>query len=279
MRREYYLHKRQNGIFYVEFISHENGKKLSARSTGEKGEIKARVKAELWKAQGIPTGRARKPRPIEEASGIEAVIRAMRRTGINPDDALRIVSTLKGMGLIDIAAVSNAGKGAVPFAEMVKKWRRYQAICRRACLRNTLPISRQKIFRMWGMRRPRRSGKCCRFERWFDRGGWGFHGYPVTRFLNGTKLDGSFSYSLNLFSAFFASSGLAGSIVYNGSASADKSGLIMVRFFSGMISMYPCNFFRNAAAVIFNLSWFVFFSCTPDHVVLCALQRLNYPQF
>jgi len=132
MRREYYLHKRQNGIFYVEFISHENGKKLSARSTGEKGEIKARVKAELWKAQGIPTGRARKPRPIEEASGIEAVIRAMRRTGINPDDALRIVSTLKGMGLIDIAAVSNAGKGAVPFAEMVKKWRRYQAICRRA---------------------------------------------------------------------------------------------------------------------------------------------------
>ena len=31
MRREYYLHKRKNGIFYVEYVNPENGKKLSAR--------------------------------------------------------------------------------------------------------------------------------------------------------------------------------------------------------------------------------------------------------
>jgi len=73
MRWEYYIHKRQNGIFYVEFVNLENGKKLSARSTGETDKVKAQVKAELWKIQGIPTGRMRKPRPIEEAAGIETV--------------------------------------------------------------------------------------------------------------------------------------------------------------------------------------------------------------
>jgi hypothetical protein len=41
MRREYYLHKRKNGIFYVEYINPENGKKLSARSTGETDQIRA----------------------------------------------------------------------------------------------------------------------------------------------------------------------------------------------------------------------------------------------
>ena len=50
MRREYYLHKRKNGFFYVEFINPKNGEKLSARSTGESDKIKAQVKAELENA-------------------------------------------------------------------------------------------------------------------------------------------------------------------------------------------------------------------------------------
>ena len=50
MRRDYYLHKRKNGIYYVEFIDKVSGKKLSARSTGETEPLKAQVKAELWKA-------------------------------------------------------------------------------------------------------------------------------------------------------------------------------------------------------------------------------------
>ena len=122
MRREYYLHKRKSGVFYVEFVNPENGKKLSARSTGETDEIKARVKAELWKAQGIHTGRIRKPRPIEEAAGIEAVLKAIRRAALDSDDALRVVSALKGMGLIDIAAVSNTGRGSVSFVRFLESF-------------------------------------------------------------------------------------------------------------------------------------------------------------
>ena len=119
-RRELYIHKRKNGIFYVEFINSENGKKLPARSTGETVRSKAEAKAEFWLLNGIPTGRTRMPRPLEEAAGIDSVIRTIRKSELNADDAMRIVSTLKSLGLIDIAAVKNTGQGAVPFADFLK---------------------------------------------------------------------------------------------------------------------------------------------------------------
>ena len=119
---EYYLHKRKTGIYYVEFIDKVSGLKLSARSTGETDRIKAQVKAELWLVNGVPTGRVKKPRPIEEAAGIEAVIRAIRKSELNSDDALRIVQTLKQLGLIDIAAVKNTGRGAVPFTDFLQSF-------------------------------------------------------------------------------------------------------------------------------------------------------------
>jgi integrase len=119
-RREYYLHKRRNGIFYVEYINPENGKKLSAKSTRETDPVKAQVKAELWKVNGIPAGGLKKPRSITEVAEIEAVIKLIRKSELNSDDALRIVSTLKSIGLIDIAAVKNTGRGAVPFVDFLK---------------------------------------------------------------------------------------------------------------------------------------------------------------
>ena len=87
MRRSYYLHKRKNGIFYVEFLNPENGKKLSARSTGELDQVKAQVKAELWLINGLPTGRTRKPRPMEEAIGIETLIRSIRKSELSDKEA------------------------------------------------------------------------------------------------------------------------------------------------------------------------------------------------
>ena len=122
MSRDYYIHKRQSGIYYVEFIDKVSGEKLSARSTGETDKIKAQVKAELWKTSGIPTGRLKKPRPVEEAAGIEAVIRVIGKSELNADDALRIVSKLKSMGLIDIAAVKNTGRGAAPFVPFLENF-------------------------------------------------------------------------------------------------------------------------------------------------------------
>ena len=89
-------------------------------STGESELLKAQVKAELWKVGGLPTGRARKPRPVEEAAGIESIISIIGKSEINADDALRIVAKLKNMGLIDISAVRNTGRGAVPFVRFLE---------------------------------------------------------------------------------------------------------------------------------------------------------------
>ena len=61
--REYYLHKRQNDIFYVEYINPEDGKKMSARSTGERTKSKpsyGKPKAYLPGGYGSPA-RLRRP--------------------------------------------------------------------------------------------------------------------------------------------------------------------------------------------------------------------------
>ena len=93
--RRYYLHTRYNGVFYVELIDPQTGTKLPARSTGTKNRDKALLRVAEWLKSGIPTGRTRKPRPLEAVAGIENILKAMRRTKLNSDDALRIVQALK----------------------------------------------------------------------------------------------------------------------------------------------------------------------------------------
>jgi len=122
MCRDYYLHKRRNGFYYVEYIDKVTGLKLSAKSTGETEKIKAQVIAEIWLIHGIPTGRMKKVRPIAEIAGIESVIKAIRKAELNSDDALKIVKTLKSMELIDIAAVKNTGAGTVIFIDYLKEF-------------------------------------------------------------------------------------------------------------------------------------------------------------
>jgi integrase len=120
MRRDFYLHKRHGGIFYVEFVDPQTGRKLPARSTGERDRDKAILKIAAWKADGLPTGRRRRPRPLEVAAGLDAVLKSIRKTDLDGEDALRIVGVLKDRGLVDIAAVRADGPGAVPFARFLE---------------------------------------------------------------------------------------------------------------------------------------------------------------
>ena len=119
MRREFYLHTRHRGIYYAEFVDPETGRKLPARSTGERSRDAALLKVAVWKAGGLPTGRTRRPRPLEVAAGLDAILKSIRKTDLNGDDALRIVSALKDLKLIDIAAVKATGGGAVPFIQFL----------------------------------------------------------------------------------------------------------------------------------------------------------------
>jgi integrase len=124
--RRYYLHTRHNGVIYAELVDPQTGAKLHARSTGTKNRDEALLKISEWLKSGIPTGRARKPRPPEAAAGIENILKAIRRTEISSDDALRIVRVLKDRELIDIAAVKNTGRGAVPFVRFLETFWDYE---------------------------------------------------------------------------------------------------------------------------------------------------------
>jgi integrase len=124
--RRYYLHTRHNGVFYAELVDSQTGLKLTARSTGTKNRDEALLKIAEWLKTGIPTGRVRKPRTLEAAAGIENILRAIRKTDLNSDDALRIVQALKDRGLIDISAVKS-GKGAVSFTEFLEEFWDYEA--------------------------------------------------------------------------------------------------------------------------------------------------------
>ena len=124
--RRYYLHTRHSGVFYAELVDPQTGRKLTARSTGTKNRDEALLKIAEWLKSGIPTGRIRKHRPLEVAAGIENILRAIRKTDLNSDDALRIVQSLKDRELIGISAVKS-GKGTVSFTEFLETFWDYEA--------------------------------------------------------------------------------------------------------------------------------------------------------
>jgi len=124
--RDYYLHSRKNGIFYVEFVNPESGKKMTARSTGETDIQKAKLKIEIWKANGIPIGKTRKQRHINEIAEMDYILKFIQKSELNATDALKIVEKLKNKGLIDVMAVNNTGRGAVPFIQFLTEFWDYE---------------------------------------------------------------------------------------------------------------------------------------------------------
>jgi len=124
--RRFYLHTRHDGIIYTELVDPQTGTKLNARSTGTKDRDEALLKIAEWLKSGIPTGREKTPRRLEAAASIETVLKVIRRTELNSDDALRIVQLLKDRNLIDIAAIK-PGKGTVLFLEFLEEFWDYDS--------------------------------------------------------------------------------------------------------------------------------------------------------
>jgi len=124
--RRYYLHTRHNGTFYAEIVDPQTGTKLIARSTGTKSRDEALLIIAEWLKHGIPTGKEKKPRTLETATGIENILKVIRKAEINSDDALRIVQSLKSRDLIDIA-VTKPGKGSVSFTEFLEVFWDYES--------------------------------------------------------------------------------------------------------------------------------------------------------
>ena len=123
--RPYYLHKRA-GIWYAELVDQETGRKLTARSTGTTNRDEALLTIAEWRKNGVPTGRRRKPRPVELAADIENILRAVRKADLFSEDAMRIVKALQDRGLVDVT-VSKSGQGSVLFTEFLETFWDYHA--------------------------------------------------------------------------------------------------------------------------------------------------------
>jgi len=116
--RRYYLHVRR-GIFYAELVTPE-GHKLTARSTKKATKDEALLVVSQWLAEGIP-GKGEKSRPVETVMGLAGILKAVRKTDLDGNDAMKIVNALKQRGLVDVSIVK-AGNGAVVFTEFLDQF-------------------------------------------------------------------------------------------------------------------------------------------------------------
>ncbi|GMO34547.1 MAG: hypothetical protein Ta2B_15000 [Termitinemataceae bacterium] len=122
--RQFYLHERHNGIVYAELIDPVTRKKFPAKSTGTRNRDEAVIIVAAWLANGVPNGREQIKRPLDISFDIEAILKSIRKSGLNSDDAMRIVKTLTDMELIDISAIKH-GNGSVLFTEFLKNFWTY----------------------------------------------------------------------------------------------------------------------------------------------------------
>ena len=121
--RPFYLHRRQ-GVWYAELVDQATGKKLNARSTETTDRDQAVMKVALWLKTGVPTSRKGKPRPVEEAVGTQSILRAVKNTDLNGNDAIKIVNVLKERGLVDVSIVK-AGQGSILFTDFLRQFWNY----------------------------------------------------------------------------------------------------------------------------------------------------------
>jgi integrase len=117
--RRYYLHTR-NGIFYAELVT-PAGNKLVARSTGKTTEDEALLVVSDWLKNGVPTGRERKPRPVDAVIGLDGILKAVRKADLTGEDAVQIVNALKDRNLIDVVA-TKAGDSSLFFPEFLAEF-------------------------------------------------------------------------------------------------------------------------------------------------------------
>jgi hypothetical protein len=215
--RRYYLHTRHHGIFYAELLDPQTGCKLTARSTGTKDRDEAMLKVASWLQTGIPTGRKRKPRPLEIATSLDGILKSIKKTELNSDDALRIVSVLKERNLIDFTIVK-AGSGTVLLTEFLKNFWTY----------DTSPYIREKLAHRYSIGKRHCYDMLTRINKYW------LPAFKDKTLNSITKAD------LKIFSLTLAEKGLApGSI--NKTMIAGKTALGWA-YQEGMISMNPADY-------------------------------------
>lgn len=115
--KQFYLHRR-SGIYYAEFVDHETGNRLTAKSTGTRDRDAALLKVAEWLEKGVPSGPQRKRRKVENHITLRHLIEAARKADIDPEGAEEIVNILRRRGLI-VGNFAKPGPGTVPFLDFL----------------------------------------------------------------------------------------------------------------------------------------------------------------
>ena len=118
--RRFYLHKRA-GIYYTELVDPETGKKLPAKSTGERNEDEARDVVREWLRSGVPASPTRSARPAKEAFTIASVLAAVRTEDLTPSDAEKIADALKVRGRL-LSYSTPGTQGAELFTDFLTRF-------------------------------------------------------------------------------------------------------------------------------------------------------------
>ena len=111
MSARFSLHRR-HGQWYAQLYSHELGKYLTARCTGERSRNSAELVVLRWQAEGWPTGRHATPRPVDDVLSVDTLLAQIRGAPLTPEDAGRILDALRTRDLIEGGAVAKGGPGA-----------------------------------------------------------------------------------------------------------------------------------------------------------------------
>ena len=121
--RRFYLHMRA-GIYYAELVDQETGKKLHAKSTGERNKDEARDVVREWLRSGVPASPTRSTRPAKEAFTIASVLAAVRTETLTASDAGRIAEALKSRGLL-LSYTTPGSRGAELFTDFLTRFWTY----------------------------------------------------------------------------------------------------------------------------------------------------------
>jgi integrase len=120
----YYLYKRENGKFYVEFLDKQTGRRIATRSTGETDREKALVKAASWLVTEIPQGKREqaKARGLKAVKTQNEIIEAVRKAAdLDAEGALRIAQVLQEKGLLALP-VTNPVPGRERFVSFLLRY-------------------------------------------------------------------------------------------------------------------------------------------------------------
>jgi integrase len=110
--RRYYLFKR-NGIYYAELVT-QTGVKLTPKSTRTRNRDEAVETALGWIKNGLPAGRSGKLKPVELAADLPSILKTIRQSDLDTEDAMSIIAALRERELVDFG-VAKAGPGKEKF--------------------------------------------------------------------------------------------------------------------------------------------------------------------